>query len=361
MSMKNIGEEIKTSNNALGKEIRDGRIEMKEEMKDLKLKLESEVEKVKDDSKRLEEEVRRGNKENKERMMRMETRLEKVEGENKKLDEREKNRDEIRKKGEEEIVTVIKPGGRKMNYSEKVKNGSDNEKVEEPVYKSTWAKEMSQISLENQLKLATEAAAKLEGQEKEEGTWESEFKKKERGRKVKKLKLGDSVELHDNNDWPWEESEQDWDGMVDRAERNKVKKEKEKERKRKRVEKAVRIGQCTIGIGPIKEESYDYFYNITADFDEAKRMAAAEFLTEYLRFDHRDMADINITDTKVSGKRDDILYLVLDSPTKIRDIRKEDCRLPKLDDKNEGLHSPDIFLSIHNTKSTRCRSQVRKQ
>ena len=88
------------------------------------------------------------------------------------------------------------------------------------------------------------------------------------------------------------------------------------------------MGKSTIGIGPIKDRSINYFYNITADYSEAKKMAATEFLTEYLRFDNRDMCDTDITDTKMSGKRDEIMYLVCSSPTKVRDIRRRigDCR-----------------------------------
>ena len=80
------------------------------------------------------------------------------------------------------------------------------------------------------------------------------------------------------------------------------------------------MGKCTIGVGPIKEKSYEYFNNIMADYSEAKKMAAAEFLTEYLRF--KDMSDTDITDTKVSNKKDDILYIVLYSPTKVKYIRR---------------------------------------
>ena len=207
--------------------------------------------------------------------------------------------------------------------------------------------------------MATDAAARLESEDGKEGGWESEFTKKERKKKCKKMKLGDSIELHEKTDWPWDASEGDWDGMEDRAERNRVKKEKEKERRSKRVDKAVRVGQCTLGIGPIKQESFDYFYNITADFDKAKRMAAAEFLTEYLRFDHRDMADINITDTKVSGKRDDVLYLILDSPTKVRDIRRRiaDCQNPAIKTRE---YIPPLFFDRYSALS-KLASEMRQE
>ena len=58
-----------------------------------------------------------------------------------------------------------------------------------------------------------------------------------------------------------------------------------------------------MGIGPIKEESFNYFNNMTVDYEEANKMAAVEYLTKYLHFDHCDMSDINITDTKVAGEK----------------------------------------------------------
>ena len=77
-----------------------------------------------------------------------------------------------------------------------------------------------------------------------------------------------------------------------------------------------------MGIGPIKEESLVYFYRITADYKEAKIMAAAELLLGYLKYDHKDMVDLDIMDTRKSGKDDDILYIVMDDPANIRDIRR---------------------------------------
>ena len=149
-------------------------------------------------------------------------------------------------------------------------------------------------------------------------------------------------------------SENDWDGTSDKGERNKVKKLKEKEKKEKKLEKAIKIGKCTIGVGPVKEQSYEYFNNITADYNEAKKMAAAEYLTEYLRFNHQDMSDIDIMDTKVSGKKDDILYIVLDSPTKVRDIRRRiaDCQNPDIKTRD---YIPPIFFERYTTLSRYAR------
>ena len=57
-------------------------------------------------------------------------------------------------------------------------------------------------------------------------------------------------------------------------------------------------------------------------------MAAAEFLQGYLKFDDEDLSDLDITDTKMSGKGDHIMYIVLDCPEKVLNIRRRlaDCQ-----------------------------------
>ena len=305
-SMETIGMEIKASNGELGREIRECRAELKGEITNLHKKIDVEIEGVKRGTDSIRRDLTEVSKESKERMRRMEERMKQMEIGGDYLENQKRKREEM-----EKAVTKNpernQPTG--STYSEIVSNSADTVKkdetkveevVTEQVYKSTWARQMSQVSLENQLKIATDAANRLEG---EEGGRESEFRRHERNNKGKKLKLGDSTELHSNEDWPWEMSEGDWDGTADRQARNATKKRQEKERRDKKREKAIRVGKCTIGVGPIKERSYDYFNNITADYSEAKKMAAAKFLMEYLKFNHQDMSDINITDTKISGKK----------------------------------------------------------
>ena len=154
---------------------------------------------------------------------------------------------------------------------------------------------------------------------------------------------GNSQELHDQDDWEWNQGQDDWDGVEDRVSRNREKKKKEQDRRRRRIEKAAFAGQCTIGLGPIKSESYDYFNKITGDFEEAKKMAAAEFLVGYLKYDHNDMSDTDISDTRISPKDDDILYVVMDSPEKVKNIRRRiaDCRNPEI--KTREYIPPQFF------------------
>ena len=75
-------------------------------------------------------------------------------------------------------------------------------------------------------------------------------------------------------------------------------------------------------LGPIKSQSIEYFYKITGDYDLAKKMAAAEFLCAYLKFDQDEMTEVEITDTKLSAKGDDIMYIVMSDQEKIKNIRR---------------------------------------
>ena len=183
---------------------------------------------------------------------------------------------------------------------------------------------MHEESLQRQLEKAHEDAARLDDQQKSERKERSGARSRSR---VKKFKLGNSQELHEEKDWPWDMSESEWDGTEDKQERNRVRKEKERKKRKERREKAAEIGRCTIGLGPIHEDSIEYFYNITADFNEAKKMAGAEFLEGYLKYDKRDMEEINITDTKISGKGDNMLISSTRRPRTSQEYKKTTCRL----------------------------------
>ena len=117
----------------------------------------------------------------------MEKRMEKFEQDNKNLDHQKRKKDDITKESVEKIVEIQPMGS---SYSDALKK---NDQPAEQVYRSTWARKMSQISLETQLKMVTKAATRLEG---DNGDNESEFRRQERSKK-KKLEFGDSAELHD--------------------------------------------------------------------------------------------------------------------------------------------------------------------
>ena len=348
-----ISQDILDSNEALRKEINEGRKEVREEMSSMNKK----IEEVKEDTKQVKDEARRNKTENLARLQKLEGRMTNIEGRQKKVVVEEINARKTVNEAIEEIETD--------SYREKVvkkkacKDQEVGQEVKEIEYKSSWAKQVSQISLENQLKMANEAIS----------TGRTDVQAKPVTRKVndsKPLVMGDSGKLHAHEDWPWDESESEWDGTEDRVQRNKEKQKREKERRLKNVQKAAKVGRCTIEVGPIKKESYDYFYKITSDFDEAKKLAAVEYMEGYLEFDHEDMNDYCITDTKISGKGDNILYIVFDSPTKVKNVRRRIADLQNPLIKTRDYIPPQFFkcyetLSRSAADSRRLDPQLKTQ
>ena len=305
------------------------------------------IKEIKADQDAMRTEAERSNKNIEKELNGMNTKLEhvkqdakimknKVEGIEERLvalekDNERKKREEYakRKREEEKKVKEKETEEKKIENQEKssyaealgVQPDGSADKNEELNFKSTWARQLSQANLEQQLKMATEAARKMDGKE-------GDFFKKKTKTPAKQNKLGNSLDRHSQEDWAWTEGDAEWDGTTDRQAKNREKKQREEKKRKERIEKAAYIGRCTIGIGPIRQESTDYFNKITADYGLAKKMAAAEFLQGYLKFDECDLSDIDITDTKMSAKGDDIMYCVLDCPEKVINIRRRiaDCQ-----------------------------------
>ena len=148
--------------------------------------------------------------------------------------------------------------------------GAGSNKGGDEVFKSNWARQVSQQSLEKQLRKVNEAADRMEAQG---GSTDCDLSERGRNKNKKVLKMGDS--LHNEEDWPWNNSDEDWDGVENRGERNKEKRRKENMRKKVNIKKAALIGRCMLGVGPIYSKSYNYFYKITGDFELSKKMVAA--------------------------------------------------------------------------------------
>ena len=98
------------------------------------------------------------------------------------------------------------------------------------------------------------------------------------------MKLHDSSNSHDENNWSWEESSEDWEGMEEKKEEER-KKEIDHYRKRKILEeKTARRVKHMLRLDLIKQLSIDYFNTITADYNLAKDMAVKEYMMNYLQF-----------------------------------------------------------------------------
>ena len=250
----NLKSEIKENNDKLKKEIFNGMKRINSEIIEVK----EDIKAIKADNDKVSKLVKENQSEAGDRFARMEKRMEVFEKEKDKQDIQKWKRTElanigqllpaggpssVTQGGEGESFLLcgdenrsIGGGNRggmaysaaakgKVSVGEKVKAAETGEAdviVEELQFKSTWARAMSQVSLEKQLVLATEAADRMERKGERQEPRKKEIKKP--------LLLGNSLDRHDPLDWPWETSEEDWDpqGQTWRKKRIKQRKKEKK-------------------------------------------------------------------------------------------------------------------------------------
>ena len=211
-----IRKDIKESNENLKGEIFKGMKKINGEVVIVKKK----IDELKTENETLKKHVDDNHAETSSRFARMEARMDSFDKEKEKLDIQKRKREELAKsrpsdntgkhsngRVRKEDDTVL--GKAPEKYSDKVKMLTKEvdkltvEKVEPLKFRSSWARQMSQVSLEQQLIKATEAAEKLEN----EG---DERKTTRRKGDSKPILLGDSMDRHDPTDWPWETNEEEW-------------------------------------------------------------------------------------------------------------------------------------------------------
>ena len=182
-SMKAMKMSVESMGKDLGKEIRDSKDEIKGEIQRIHQKIDREVKIVKEGTENLRKDLSEVRKENIEQMERMEERIEKMEAGADNLETQKRKRSEITENTDARVQPVgrtykeilkqtkdtapktvepfrLQPGGSGLQNTGK---GSPAvEEIPTVEYKSTWARQMSQISLETQLKIATDAACRLE-------------------------------------------------------------------------------------------------------------------------------------------------------------------------------------------------------
>ena len=79
--------------------------------------------------------------------------------------------------------------------------------------------------------------------------------------KKKSNLIGDSDQsgsLHTEDDWSWEEGEEDWNGTVNREDKNKQKKRRQRMMRRKKEVDTATKARNMIGLHPISQKSVDF-------------------------------------------------------------------------------------------------------
>ena len=234
--------------------------------------------------------------------------------------------DESREKYEE------KKEAEKTKKTKKTKYWSKNIVVKERKEKGDTAKDV----------LAREEAAK---------------KKVVKEKEKDDLKLKD--QLHDEEDWSWSDSDLDWDGTVEKNEMMKKKKIDRYRRKKQLESKVANKAKHMLGLGPIRRESISYFHNIVSDYEEAKKMAVDEFLSEYMQLNKDERKEFEVIKTSIAKNDDDLLYVTFSDFESVRTIRTRVAIIQNEDIKVRN-YIPPQFWQRYRFLSSYCNDERSK-
>ena len=107
-----------------------------------------------------------------------------------------------------------------------------------------------------------------------------------------------------------------------------------------------------IGLGPIRRDSIGYFHDITANFEEAKKMAVNEFLCEYLQMDEEERKYCVIVETAIAKNDDDLMYVTFQDFDTLKEIKSRVAQIRNDEIKTRNFIPPQFwarykFLSNH--------------
>ena len=336
-SNEELRKDLKEDNIRLSKEVKRDNTNLREEVRQEIVTLATEVAKIK-----LISEQR--NTVEKERAERMDKRIDNLEKEMKKAVDQSENRRKYRKEQEKRVKDFRQATGLESRDNEDDKAESEDVNVMDSQsniarldtsgssYKSDWAKSMDRELSTNAKKMEKEKQIdkekkeeklrkKREEDEKRKKVEEMEKEKEQDKLSRKPIRLGNSIEtgeLHENSDWDWNETSGEWDGTVSRELENAKKKKDKKERIRRIKEETATKAANIVGLHPVTQKSINKFNVETENYSDAKIEAAREYLVNLLGFNNEELDTFSITDTQVSSKGDDVLYIAVDDQDIIR-------------------------------------------
>ena len=90
-------------------------------------------------------------------------------------------------------------------------------------------------------------------------------------------------------------------------------------KKREKMHELSTKMQHIVGVGPITDQTIDFFHEETGNREEARKRSVQEFLSYRLDFTDEEMMDINIVDTK-RGNKKEIIYFAVENKETIKEI-----------------------------------------
>ena len=268
------------------------------------------------------------------------------------LDRKQKNQD-----GKSEQVIQKEARGQPVR-AERMRT-EENDVPEEvsqlsSTYRLDWAQEM-----EKQLKEAAEGGGEMDrGYRNERGSgwsedgqhgmesrenwdestpdcwedrWQGVTRKSQKEVKVTKVRKPITITkwfgLETSTDESEIEEKENWTS-VERKQKSEEKKRRRWKRKEELKSECASRAACMAGIGPISLKSIEFFRNKKVNFEEAKVLAVKEFLKYNLDYEEEELNELNIMETRLSTKGEDVIYVAMSSEEEIKElyIRKAEAQ-----------------------------------
>ena len=299
-------------------------------------KLDSKMEELSEEIKEINSRIEKNENETEKMMEKMSKRLEQLELEMKKSEELRGNREKLKKKEEEKIAARRLEEEKRKEKEKSRENVKDRVRrferrtireddlrkdvqQEQLVYKSTWA-----TQLEEELSRAARGTEEevdplsillltLEEEVQEvPDTWERLVTEKEKTKKIRKP-------VRVMNWMADEPSYSDMSSSVERKRRNQERQKTRNRKRRLRMRETAEKMRHTIGVGPIEDETIEYFEKETKDKSEALERSVREYLGFFLDFNQNELDKLEFLDVKRTGK-DDLIYAVFKDTGTPREI-----------------------------------------
>ena len=134
--------------------------------------------------------------------------------------------------------------------------------------------------------------------------------------------FGDSSEEESGN----ETSENEEWNVVERENRNKLKRRRRKERQDRKISEVASKARRMAGIGPITDKEIDIQRKKTGNYETAKVWAVKSHLTNHYQYNQEELDALTIQETKRTNK-DDIIYIAVQDEREIKKIYIEKSRM----------------------------------
>ena len=142
-----------------------------------------------------------------------------------------------------------------------------------------------------------------------------------------------------------EESEEDdscWTD-VDRKKKRQERKKISDIRKNKLKEECSSRAAHMASLGPITTETVNYFKTDGVSFEDAKILAVKEFLACQLEYDEDELKEIDIVETRISTRGDDILSIALADENHIKELYMRKAELKRDEITIRSYIPPNFF------------------